>query len=121
VGVSGALVILGLCLSLMVTPAVAAPREPSQPTLLAKVPMSGIASWYRYVAGGAAAGPALRRFLGPKWRGSQVRVCALQRCVVVTLSDWCGCPGRLIDLSRTDFARLASPSRGLLKIVVTNA
>jgi rare lipoprotein A (peptidoglycan hydrolase) len=40
--------------------------------------------------------------------------------VRVELTDWCGCPnGRVIDLARTAFARLAPPSRGLVRVVVS--
>ena len=82
--------------------------------------ITGIASWYRYVPGGAAAGPALRRALGPGWRGTVVTVCA-SRCIQVTLSDWCGCNTaneKLIDLDRASFAQLADPSRGVVKVTV---
>lgn len=80
----------------------------------------GIASWYRYIPGRAAAGPALRRALGPAWRGSMVRVCRDAVCARVRLTDWCGCYGtRVIDLARTDFARLGSPSLGIVRVEVT--
>jgi rare lipoprotein A (peptidoglycan hydrolase) len=80
----------------------------------------GIASWYRYIPGHAAAGPTLRRALGSTWRGKVVKVCRGDRCFSVRLTDWCQCYGmRLIDLTRTDFARIASPSRGLVKVEVT--
>lgn len=84
--------------------------------------ITGIASWYRYVPGGAAAGPALRRALGPGWRGTVVTVCAGDRCVYgIALSDWCGCNTaneKLIDLDRASFAQLADPSRGIVKVTV---
>ena len=82
--------------------------------------ISGLSSWYAYVPGGAAAGPALRRALGPGWRGKVVTVCA-SRCIRVTLSDWCGCNTaneKLIDLDRSSFALLADPSRGVVKVTV---
>jgi hypothetical protein len=80
----------------------------------------GVATWYRYVPGHAAAGPALRAALGPRWRGKTVRVCdRAGRCVSAVLSDWCACGGdRVIDLDRRLFARLAAPSRGLVKVTV---
>ena len=84
----------------------------------------GIASWYAYVPGHAAAGPELRRMLGPSWRGTTVRVCAGGRCVRVVLSDWCQCwkgtrSERLIDLDSRAFARLAPLPRGLVRVEVT--
>lgn len=84
----------------------------------------GIASWYRYIPGHAAAGPALRRALGPAWRGKVVRVCRVERtfavCVKVRLSDWCACYGsRVVDLDVRSFARLGSPSLGLVRVEVT--
>jgi rare lipoprotein A (peptidoglycan hydrolase) len=89
--------------------------------------VSGTASWYcgggsactrGYPEGtlAAAAGPALR--VGD-WRGRIVKVCGNGRCVKVILADWCACPQRVIDLYRSAFSRLASPSRGLLRVEVT--
>jgi hypothetical protein len=109
-------------------PAVAdgtAVRETPAPTRRPTVGMtgatvvSGTASWYDYVQGGAAAGPALRSALGPGWRGTRVRVCADGKCVRVLLSDWCACGGgRVIDLDVRSFARLAPPSAGLVAVTV---
>ena len=84
----------------------------------------GTASWYSYIPGHAAAGPALRAMLGPKWRGKTVTVRANGRSVRVVLSDWCQCykgtrAERLIDLDVRAFARLAHPSAGLVKVEVT--
>lgn len=83
----------------------------------------GVATWYDWRPGGAAAGPALRRALGPNWRGQRVRVCAGGRCVTVTLNDWCACGDRggrptVIDLDRRSFAALAPPSRGVINVEV---
>jgi len=81
----------------------------------------GTATWYGTGpgAGHAAAGPELRRALGPGWRGTTVQVCA-DRCVTVVVDDWCGCPGgRVIDLSDEDFARLAPLSVGVLRVTVS--
>lgn len=79
----------------------------------------GISSWYRWHPGQAAAGPELRSALGPHWRGSRVLVCSAHTCISVRLTDWCQCYGtRLIDLDKSDFARLAAPSRGLLQVTV---
>lgn len=58
----------------------------------------------------AAAGPALRRAIGPNWRGTVVTVC-MTRCVRVTLRDWCLCHGdHIIDLYR-DALEAISTSR----------
>jgi hypothetical protein len=56
------------------------------------------------------------------WRGRIVTVRAGSRKVQVTLVDWCQCGGRggkVIDLYRAPFARLANPSRGILRVEVT--
>ena len=90
--------------------------------------VSGTATWYcgggsactrGYPPGtlAAAAGPALR--VGD-WRGRIVKVCSGGRCVKVQLVDWCFCgSGRVIDLYRSAFSRLANPSRGLLRVSIT--
>lgn len=94
--------------------------------ILALVLATGRASWYDGHPGEAAAGPALR---GPGWRGSTVLVLALPfrifspRFVFVRLTDFCGCyrgtsSERAIDLDREDFARLADPSRGLVRVAI---
>lgn len=81
--------------------------------------LEGTASWYRWRPGEAAAGPALRAALGPRWRGQQVRVCAGVRCATVRLTDYCGCYGtRLVDLDAATFAQLAPLSRGLIRVEV---
>jgi len=75
----------------------------------------GAATWYRYHPGQAAAGPRLRAALGSHWRGRYVRVNGLR----VRLTDWCACPfGRVVDLHVGDFARLARPSTGVLRVSV---
>ncbi len=85
--------------------------------ILAAAILAGTASWYPADGMIAAAGPALRH---GDWRGSQVRVSANGRSVVVTLSDWCQCYGsRAIDLSDDAFARLAPLSRGVLHVTIT--
>ena len=78
----------------------------------------GTASWYRWHPGEAAAGPALRRALGPRWRGTVVTVTANGHSVRVRLTDWCACPQRVIDIDVRAFARLAAPSRGLVKVTI---
>lgn len=78
--------------------------------------ITGIASWYD-------AGPGLYAAV-PSWRWGdapyRVRVTAGGRAVVVTVGDFCGCPGgRVIDLSADAFARLAPLSQGLVRVTVT--
>jgi hypothetical protein len=42
-------------------------------------------------------------------------------CVKVTVRDFCACPnGRIIDLSRDAFAKLATLARGLIEVTVTS-
>ena len=99
-----------------------APRATPQPTKAARAVLRGLASFYDWHSGEAAAGPALRRFLGSSWRGTRVRVCAKGRCVTVRLSDWCQCYGvRVIDLDRASFAALASPTLGLIDVQIWKA
>ena len=95
----------------------------AKPRPEAEARLTGTASWYDYVPGGAAAGPALRSALGKGWRGQTVSVCAEGDCVRVMLSDWCQCywkqpRERLIDLDVRSFARLAPTSRGVIKVTV---
>jgi hypothetical protein len=88
-----------------------APRSVPRGTL------RGVASWYAAPRSVAAAGPALRRALGPRWRGSWVRVVAGDRSVTVKLVDWCQCYGvRLVDLSDDDFAVLAPLAAGVVRV-----
>lgn len=102
----------------------AAPSAPASPRVSGhhapqgRVRLSGTATWYAWRPGQAAAGPALRRALGPRWRGRSVTVCAAA-CVRVRLTDWCACGGgRVVDLDARSFARLAPLSRGVLKVTV---
>ena len=96
-------------------------------TAISKAPsvaaLTGVASWYSYFEGQAAAGPALRVALGPNWRGKIVETCSANdpsRCVRVQLTDMCQCLStRLVDLDARDFARLAPLSQGLLNVEVT--
>ena len=97
-------------------PSVAFPRDLGQPAL-SGVSVSGLASWYRYRPGQAAAGPALRRWLGATWRGTAVRVCATA-CTIVRLTDWMRAD-RLVDLDRASFAQLANPAVGLVRVTIT--
>jgi hypothetical protein len=60
------------------------------------------------------------------WRGRVVTVCAGSRCLVTALTDWCQCRDRhgaatLIDLAKSDFARLAPPSQGVVWVTVGRA
>ena len=89
--------------------------------------MTGIASWYAWHPGEAAAGPALRAALGPGWRGATVAVCrtdgGAMACVHVVLSGWCACGDRngvptVIDLDAASFAALMPLSRGLVTVEV---
>jgi rare lipoprotein A (peptidoglycan hydrolase) len=103
------------------SPTAAATPQPT-PTVLGSgttgASVSGIASWYAWHAREAAAGPALRAFLGPHWRGTFVAVCA-KRCIWVRLTDFCQCYGvRVIDLNRDDFAKLAPLSAGLIQVQI---
>ena len=87
--------------------------------------VAGRASWYDWRPREAAAGPALRKMLGPNWRGKTVVVCQYvgRTCTRVKLTDWCQCyrgtaRERIIDLDRRTFALLALPSRGLVRVTV---
>ena len=103
------------------------PRGSSQPS---SHRASGTASWYCGHGSActrgfdascrcAAAGPSIRRLLGPAWRGRSVLVRSGPSSVRVRLVDWCACPGgRLLDLYSDAFQRLAPLSRGLVKVTV---
>lgn len=80
-------------------------------------PISGIASWYPARGLIAAAGPGLRT---GQWRGRVLTFTAGDRSVRVTLTDWCACPGRLVDLSDDAFRQLAPLSRGLVLVMVAS-
>lgn len=85
--------------------------------------LRGLATWYRVDGLVAAAGPAVRKALGPGWRGSTVRVCA-ERCLAVRLVDWCACGPRngrptLLDLSDAAFAELAPLPSGVVWVRVS--
>jgi hypothetical protein len=77
---------------------------------------SGTATWYDDGPGLYAAVPTYR-FRDPHYR---VRVCNRSDvCVVVTVRDFCGCPGdRIIDLSPSAFRKLAPLSRGVIPVSV---
>lgn len=80
--------------------------------------LRGLASWYAADGMIAAAGPALRRFLGAHWRGSWIRVCS-GSCVTVHVTDWCGCPRAVIDLSDDAFRQLAPLPTGVVRVTVS--
>jgi rare lipoprotein A (peptidoglycan hydrolase) len=89
------------------------PSEPivTEPPAIA----SGLASWYDD-------GPGLYGAV-PSWRFGdrpyQVRVSAGGRSVVVTVRDFCGCPGaRIIDLSPSAFRELAPLARGVIPVTI---
>ena len=76
-----------------------------------------------YPASGAyaAAGPEIRRLLGPGWRGRYVTVTTGRASVTVRLIDTCQCYGsRLVDLYSSVWGGLGVPlSAGLVDIEVT--
>ena len=106
--------------SLRAVPRLAAERAVSSQAGAPTV--TGIASWYAYIPGGAAAGPALRTALGPGWRGMSVAVCRMDGGAMayarVTLSDFM-VRDRLVDLDSRSFAALAPLSQGIVKVSVT--
>jgi hypothetical protein len=81
--------------------------------------IDGLATWYRYHPGQAAAGAALRRAIGLDWRGTVVAVTANGRTIRVRLTDSMGKTSRLIDLDSDSFRQLAPLSQGVLRVVVT--
>ena len=100
-------------------------RRPKAPAVPRPKPntgagITGVATWYAYVPGQAAAASALRRAIGPHWRGTRVTVCAGGRCVGVVLTDYeaSTVEGRLVDLDSRDFAALGALGRGVLRVTV---
>lgn len=79
--------------------------------------ISGTATWYDDGPGYYAAVPTYR------WGDPRYKVTVCNRdgaCVVVTVRDFCGCPGdRIIDLSPAAFSRLAPLSRGIVPVTVS--
>ena len=99
-------------------------RAASSEAPRSRIPLRGVATWFRSPSGVSAAGPTLRRALGPGWRGSSIRACAGEMCVVTVLGDWCACADRpggptVIDLDARLFARLAPLSAGVLRVTVS--
>jgi hypothetical protein len=114
-------VVVALLATLLQSPA----APPAAPHVeIGSALVGGRATWYNANGNIAAAGPALRGYLGRNWRGALVSVCAPSsgRCVVVKVSDWCLCTGgggRLLDLSDDAFSKLAPLSKGVLNVEVT--
>jgi hypothetical protein len=102
------------------TPLARATSNPVSAGKRGRVITSGVATWYDYVPGGAAAGPGLRRALGSDWRGTTVLACYSGDCVRVKLSDWCLCSkgNRVIDLDDAAFRALAPTSMGVIPVTV---
>lgn len=99
----------------------AAPAQPAPLAAqgqIAQPLIGGRATWYPATGAVAAAGPALRHYLGRGWRGSLVEVRYRGRGVVVRVSDWCACPRRLLDLSDDAFRALAPLSRGVIGVSI---
>lgn len=99
-------------------------RKPLPPPAPKLRKIAGVATWYDDGPGlYAAAGPALRRAIGPKWRGTIVTVCSAICVDGVILSDWCACGPRrgrptVLDLSLFTFARIGQPAAGVIDVVV---
>ena len=85
--------------------------------------LSGTATYYAYVPGGAAAGYELRRAIGSSWRGKHVQVCFNGRCVTVILSDYEASTNtsKIIDLDTRSFTGLVGSggiSMGVARVTV---
>lgn len=83
--------------------------------------VSGVATYYDYHQGQAAAARALRAFLGSDWRDSVVRVLGPLGALNIRLTDYesSAIPNRLIDLDRDDWITLCgNPSRGVCQVTV---
>lgn len=84
---------------------------------------SGRASWYNDGAGLYAAVHSWR-WGDRRYRLTVCRADDLERCVIVTVRDYCQCyvgtsRERVIDLSPDAFSRLAPLSRGVIKVTVS--
>ena len=96
----------------------AAPAATTRP----QAGLSGQASWFRAPAGTAAAGRALRAFLGPTWRNSRVRVTGPAGTTVVRLTDWMANERRVVDLNPGAFRAACGPlSRGVCAVRIGRA
>jgi hypothetical protein len=79
--------------------------------------LSGVATWYAYRTGQAAAGPRLRAALGRNWRGRTVLVNGVR----AVLTDYMGTHDRakVIDLDDGLFRRICGPlSMGVCDVEV---
>ncbi len=82
--------------------------------------LTGIATWYRWRIGQAAAGPRLRAALGKGWRGRLVTVHSGSRAITVRLTDYMVAGGsRIIDLDSRSFAMLVRLSAGITPVTVS--
>ena len=104
------------------TPRSGSPRPPRTVTRQSGPSIDGLATWYAFHTGQAAAAKPLRDFLGAGWRGSFIHVCHNGLCLRLRLTDYESSllPGRLIDLSSQDFRRLCGPlSQGICSVRVS--
>ncbi len=87
------------------------PKEPE----IAKTGRSqtGIGSWYNFIPGDFCASTAFKK-------GTKLLVTNLEngRQLVVTVNDYGPVNSRIIDLEKTAFAKLAPPSKGVIKVKV---
>lgn len=98
------------------------PGPTTRPVRPPRTYLSGVATFYVYITGQAAAAKPLRDFLGAGWRGSFVRVCHDGLCLRIRLTDWESSllPGRLVDLSSQDFRRICGPlSQGICEVRIS--
>jgi rare lipoprotein A len=126
---AGLAVLLGILLAGCGTPS--PPAAPSRQGLPARAPVTGWASWYghelagRPMANGRPFDPT--KLTCASWfypLGTRLRVTAGARSVVVTVTDRGPATplvrqGRIIDLSRAAFSRLAPLRQGLVRVHVT--
>lgn len=106
------------------TPSTSRPTGGLLPPIVAAKGTAGVATWYSYHAGQAAAAQRLRDALGGSWRGQVVLVCHAGACLRIRLTDYesSQVPGRLIDLDGSDFRRLCGPlSMGVCAVTVTGS
>jgi|GEM_PF-3560396 len=73
----------------------------------------GFASWYSFIPGDFCASTIFKK-------GTKLRVTNLENGnqVVVVVNDYGPFTSKIIDLEKTAFAKLASPSRGVIKVKV---
>lgn len=93
-----------------------------QPRIVDGPQLAGSSTWYAWHPGEAAAGPGLRRWLGPDWRGTVITVIAPGcgcKPIAVRLTDWCLCrDDRIVDLDAASFAKLSPLDRGIIRVIV---